>query len=64
MYESQAGTADYSIYIKKETDLPQEQQGVDNLFEFSSGLNEKGIDFIMEHKDSLFKPKEAKENDT
>ena len=60
MYESQAGTADYSIYIKKETDLPQEQQGVDNLFEFSSGLNEKGIDFIMEHKDSLFKPKEAK----
>ena len=59
-YESQAGTNDYSIFIKKETDLPQEQQGVDNLFDFSSDLSEKGIDFIMEHKDELFKPKEAK----
>lgn len=59
-YESQAGTNDYSIYIKKETDLPQEQQGVENLFDFSSGFIEKGIDYIMEHKDTLFKQKESK----
>ena len=59
-YESQAGTTDYSIYIKKETDLPQEQQGVDNIFDFSNGMSEKAIDFIMQHKNELFKIKEAK----
>ena len=59
-YESQAGTTDYSIYIKKETDLPQEQKGVDSIFDFSNQMSEKAIDFIMEHKDELFKAKEAK----
>ena len=59
-YESQGGTSDYSIYIKNETDIPQEQEGVNNMFEFSNEMNTMAIDFIMEHKDILFKPKEAK----
>lgn len=59
-YESAAGTNDYSIYIKNETDIPQEQEGVNQLFEFSKALTDKGIDWTVEHKDKLFKPKEAK----
>ena len=40
--------------------LPQEQEGVNQLFEFSKALTDKGIDWTVEHKDKLFKPKEAK----
>mgnify|MGYP006422588473 FL=1 len=60
-YENKiTGEMDYSTYIKNISDIPESVDDVNNFFEFSEGINEKGIDYIMEYKDTIFGPSEAK----
>ena len=59
-YENKPGEFDYSIFIKNVSDIPEAVDDVNNFFEFSDGINEKGIDYIMEYKDTVFSPSDAK----
>jgi hypothetical protein len=59
-YENKPGEFDHSIFIKNVSDIPESVDDVNKFFEFSDGINEKGLDYIMEYKDTIFSPSESK----
>lgn len=59
-YENKPGEFDHSVFIKNNTDIEEEVENVTKFFDFSDGINEKCLDYMEEHKDTIFSPSEAK----
>ena len=62
-YENRPGEFDYSIFVKNRTDIPECEESVSKFFEFSTGLNEKCLDYAEQHKDLIFTSKEELSRD-